>query len=139
MATRLSIVAGPFHFEAIFEVEQAPQTCAWFQGQLPFRSKVIHARWSGEAVWVPLGDLESGLPFENHTTHPSRGDLLFYPGGISETEILFAYRSSSFAARMGDLAGNHFLTVVSGGDRLAEFGNHVLWDGAQDIEFAELG
>jgi hypothetical protein len=139
MSDRLSIVAGPFRFEAIFEAENAPQTCAWFQDQLPFRSQVIHARWSGEAVWVPLGDLESGLPFQNHTTHPSRGDVLFYPGGISESEILFAYGSSSFAAKTGNLAGNHFLTVVSGRDRLAEFGNHVLWQGAQDVEFAVLG
>ena len=68
--------------------------------------------------------------------HPSRGDLLFYPGGLSETEILFAYGSASFAANTGDLAGNHFLTVVSGRDRLIEFGNHVLWQGAQEIEFA---
>jgi hypothetical protein len=139
MSNRLSIVAGPFHFEAILEAESAPLTCAWFRDQLPFRSKVIHARWSGEAVWVPLGDLESGLSFENHTTHPSRGDVLFYPGGISETEILFVYGSSSFAAKTGDLAANHFLTVVSGRDQLAEFGDHVLWQGAQDIEFAELG
>jgi len=134
--TPLRITAGPFEFEAAFEEEAAPLTCAWFRDQLPFRSKVIHARWSGEAVWIPLGDLESGLGFENHTVHPSRGDLLFYPGGLSETEILFAYGSASFAAKTGELAGNHFLTVVSGRDRLIEFGNHVLWQGAQDIEFA---
>ena len=136
---RLEIAAGPFVFAGVLETEDAPQTCAWFHEQLPFRSRVIHSRWSGEAVWVPLGDLESGLGYENHTIHPSRGDLLFYPGGISETEILFAYGSASFASKMGDLAGNHFITIVSGRERLTEFGNHVLWQGAQDIEFRAVG
>ncbi len=103
---------------------------------LPFTNKVIHSRWSGEAVWVPLGDLDLGLDFENHTRFPSRGDILLYPGGFSETEILFAYGSASFASKMGDLAGNHFLTVVEGQDELTEFGRTVLWDGAQDIVFS---
>ncbi len=86
-------------------------------------------------MWVPLGDFETGLEFENHTCHPSRGDILLYPGGFSETEILFAYGSSSFASKMGDLAGNHFLTVVEGQENLNDFGRLVLWEGAQDIEF----
>jgi len=135
---RVQIAAGDFVFEGEFETENAPQTSAWFQDQLPFQSKVIHARWSGEAVWVPLGDLESGLDSENHTVHPSRGDILFYPGGFSEAEILFTYGSASFASKMGELAGNHFMTIVSGRDRLAEFGNFVLWRGAQEIEFTAL-
>ena len=132
---RLTIATGPFAFEAELEVDHAPRTCAWFQGQLPFRSEVIHARWSGEAVWIPLGDLESGLMPENHTVYPSRGDLLFYPGGRSETEILFAYGSTSFASKAGPLAGNHFITIVSGRDQLTRFGDFVLRHGSQDIEF----
>ena len=71
---------------------------------------------------MPLGDLDLGLGFENHTRFPSRGDILLYPGGFSETEILFAYGSASIASKMGELAGNHFLTVVEGQDDLPEFG-----------------
>lgn len=89
-------------------------------------------------MWMPLGDLQSGLGFENHTIYPSRGDILFYPGGISEAEMLLAYGSTSFASKAGQLAGNHFITLVSGRERLYEFGNHVLWHGAQDIVF-DLG
>lgn len=135
---RVSISAGDFTFEGIFEFDDAPETCAWFRGRLPFVSKVIHARWSGEAVWVPLGDLVSGLGQENHTAHPSRGDILFYPGGVSETEILIVYGSASFASRMGPLAGNHFITITDGRGRLAEFGEHVLWHGAQPIRFSSI-
>ena len=135
---RISITAGAFTFEGVFEADDAPETCAWFGRNLPFVSKVIHARWSGEAVWVPLGDLVSGLSHENHTAHPSRGDILFYPGGISETEILIAYGSASFASKTGGLAGNHFITITEGRDQLPEFGEHVLWHGAQDITFASI-
>ena len=132
----LNIQAGPFSFRAKLEKENAPLTCARFMELLPFENKVIHSRWSGEAVWVPLGDFDTKLDFENHTVHPSRGDILLYPGGFSETEILFAYGSSSFASKMGDLAGNHFLTVTEGRENLEAFGKLVLWEGAQDIVFS---
>ena len=131
----LQIKAGPYTFKARLELENAPQTCQRFIKLLPFANKVIHSRWSGEAVWIPLGDFDTGLGFENHTSHPSRGDILLYPGGFSETEILFAYGSSCFASKMGQLAGNHFLTVIQGQENLEAFGKLVLWQGAQDIVF----
>jgi len=132
----LKIQAGPYEFTAKLEFERAPKTCARFLELLPFKNKVIHSRWSGEAVWVPLGDFDTKLDFENHTRFPSRGDILLYPGGFSETEILFAYGSSKFASKMGELAGNHFLTVTHGQENLQAFGRLVLWEGAQEIEFA---
>jgi hypothetical protein len=113
----------------------APQTLAAFLKLLPYRQKAIHVRWSGEAVWVPLGEFKLGVDFENHTSHPSMGDILFYPGGYSETEILIAYGSCCFASKMGQLAGNHFLTVVEGRERLRSVGVKTLWEGAQDVLF----
>lgn len=131
----LKISAGSYVFVARLEQESAPQTCAAFLSLLPFRNQIIHSRWSGEAVWIPLGDFQAGIGFENHTSHPSRGDLLLYPGGFSETEILFTYGSACFASKMGQLAGNHFLTVIEGAEQLYEMGRRVLWEGAQDITF----
>ena len=84
--TMLRITAGPYAFTARMEEADAPATCAAFRKLLPYRQKLIHARWSGEACWIPLGDFKLGVDFENHTSHPSRGDILFYPGGLSETE-----------------------------------------------------
>ena len=134
----LQIQAGPYTFKARLERERAPETCQRFVELMPFTNQVIHSRWSGEAVWIPLGDFDTGLGFENHTSHPSRGDILLYPGGFSETEILFAYGSSCFASKMGQLAGNHFLTVIEGRENLEAFGKLVLWQGAQDIVFELL-
>jgi len=131
-------VANLFVFKARLLTDRAPKTCAAFSALLPYRQRVIHARWSGEACWVPLGDYQLGVGYENHTSHPSRGDLLWYPGGISETELLFAYGSSHFASKVGVLAGNHFLDVFEGKERLEEMGRHVLYHGAQDIVFESV-
>jgi Protein of unknown function (DUF3830) len=136
--TRIRITAGPFSFVARLEEAAAPRTCARFATLLPYRQRIIHVRWSGEACWIPLGELDLGLGYENHTSYPAPGQVLLYPGGISETEILFAYGAVQFASKVGVLAGNHFLTVVEGNENLAGLGKKVLWEGAQDIEFAAL-
>ena len=133
--TMLRITAGPYIFTARMEEELAPDTCAAFLKLLPYRQKIIHARWSGEACWIPLGDFDLGVGYENHTSHPSRGDILFYPGGLSETEILVPYGSCRFASKVGQLAGNHFLTIVDGREHLPDLGRLCLWQGAQDILF----
>jgi len=135
----LTITAGEFAFKAEFERERAPKTVAAFEALLPFHSKIIHARWSGESAWIPLGDMDIGISREpeNATSHPAPGQILWYPGGLSETEILFPYGGALFASIVGQLAGNHFLTVVEGNARLRALGEHVLWNGALDIVFEE--
>ncbi len=133
--TMVTITVGPFIFAGCLEEEAAPKTCAVFRNLLPYHQKVIHVRWSGEACWIPLGDLDLGLSYENHTSHPSAGEMILYPGGISETEILLAYGGVSFASKVGQLAGNHFLTITQGRENLAALGKLVLWQGAQDILF----
>ena len=90
-------------------------------------------RWSGEGVWIPLGDLDLGLTYENHTSYPAPGQMIVYPGGISETEMLIAYGGVHFASKVGQLAGNHFITITSDLDKLYELGRAVLYEGAKDI------
>ena len=133
-STRILITAAGLRFVAETHPD-APLTVATFSKLLPYRQKLIHVRWSGEGCWVPLGDFQLGVGFENHTSHPSVGDILFYPGGYSETEIILAYGACSFSSRMGQLAGNHFLSIVEGREQLRELGRRVLWEGAQDVRF----
>jgi hypothetical protein len=133
--TFIRIKAGTFAFRAQLELEKAPKTCAKFQTLLPYRERIIHVRWSGEGCWIPLGDLNLDLSYENHTSYPAPGEIIVYPGGISETEILLAYGSVHFASKVGQLAGNHFLTITEGRENLQPLGEQVLWQGAQDIVF----
>jgi len=135
---RIRIKAAQFEFIARFESERAPQTCAKFQTMLPYKERIIHVRWSGEGCWIPLGGLDLGLKYENQTSYPAPGEIILYPGGISETEILLAYGSVCFASKVGQLAGNHFLTIIEGNDQLRPLGERVLWQGAQDILFEPL-
>src|ERR1700749_489586 len=118
----LHITAGPFKFQARFETKLAPKTCAIFEKLLPYVQKVIHVRWSGEAVWIPLGETDMGVPAENQTSFPAPGQMLLYLGGLSETEILLAYGGVCFASKVGQLAGNHFITVTSPLDDLPKLG-----------------
>jgi hypothetical protein len=67
--TLLRIKAGPFDFEARLEQEAAPRTCERFLGLLPYKQRIIHVRWSGEACWIPLGNTDFGLGFENATSY----------------------------------------------------------------------
>jgi hypothetical protein len=132
---RIRIKAARFEFIARFETERAPKTCAKFRDMLPYKERIIHVRWSGEGCWIPLGDLDLGLPFEDPTSYPAPGEIILYPGGVSETEILLSYGNVCFASKAGQLAGNHFLTIIEGRDQLRELGKCVLWQGAQDILF----
>lgn len=132
----VDITAGDYRFTARFEHERAPKTCEHFLGALPYQDRIIHVRWSGEGCWIPMGENHIDLPWEDATCYPPPGQFIFYPGGQSEVEILLAYGSVSFASKAGALAGNPFLTIVEGGERLAEMGRAILWGGALDIRFA---
>ena len=131
----IAITAGPYRFRARFEDQAAPKTCAKFRSLLPYSERIIHVRWSGEACWIPLGELDLGLTHENATSFPAPGHVLLYTGGFSETEILLAYGPVRFASKMGQLAGNHFLTITEGLQDLLPLGRLTLMQGAQPIIF----
>jgi hypothetical protein len=133
----LAITVGDLSFAGRLEEETAPATVAAFRRLLPLESRIIHARWSGEAAWIPFGDLDVGVGPESATCYPSPGELLLYPGGVSETEILFPYGHAAFKSKAGMLAGNHFATITEGLENLRELGRRVLWEGAQAIPLVE--
>ncbi|MFT5219792.1 MAG: hypothetical protein ACI9LO_003479 [Planctomycetota bacterium] len=127
-------IAGQ-RFDARFEDDKSPLTCAAFRKAMPFNSQVVHVRWSGEGIWIPLGDMDFDLGYEDATAYPAPGQVLLYPKGKSETEILIAYGSVHFASKAGTLAGNHFATITSDLDKLREIGVSTLWEGAKPIIF----
>ena len=133
----LSLEAGPYSFSVELETDASPHTVRAVQRLLPITSKLIHVRWSGEAGWVPMGDLDVGVGPENATSYPNPGELVLYPGGVSETELLIAYGYVNFASKAGQLAGNHFATVTAGASNLRQLGELILWHGAQDFMLSE--
>jgi len=48
-------------FKAVFEETKSPQSCLAFKKLMPFAGKVVHVRWSGEGMWIPLGDMDFDL------------------------------------------------------------------------------
>lgn len=133
----LSIRVGDLNFTARWEAD-APLTRDALRRLLPLRSKLIHCKWSGEGCWIPFGDEKLPVGYENHTSHPAPGEIIVYTGDISEGEILIAYGGVTFSSLLGQLAGNHFATIVEGNEQLKEMGRRVLWEGAQDIVIEEM-
>jgi hypothetical protein len=134
----LSIRVGDLNFSARWEPD-APLTRDAIRRLLPIKSKLIHCRWSGEGCWIPFGDTDVGVGYENHTSHPAPGDIIIYTGSLSEMEILIAYGAVMFSSKLGQLAGNHFATITTGREQLSEMGRRVLWQGAQEIVIEERG
>ena len=132
--TEVKVKIAGVEFPAVLEEEKAPKTCEVIKNMIPLKSRVIHVRWSGEAVWIPYGDERTGLDYENNTSYPRAGQMLLYIGGISEMEIILSYGYCNFASCSGQLSGNHFLTITDKLDELYEMGRKVLWEGAQEIE-----
>src|SRR4051812_14900694 len=135
--SQLIVHVGDFTFNGRFEEQLAPKTCAAFRKAMPFVSQAIHVRWSGEGVWMPLGDLDFGVGYENHTSYPAPGHIILYPGGISETEILLAYSGVHFASKVGHLAATHFTPLPPTLKSLPERGKPVLGKGAQGARIEE--
>ena len=133
----INIWIGEASFAAEFEFDKAPNTCNAFQSTLPFKSKLVQARWSGFSMWIPLGDREFNVGYEAPLSYPAPGQILLYPGGISEVEILIPYGPTRFACKAGQLAGNHFLTILNGNQKLEAIGERVLWEGAMPVRFEE--
>ena len=128
----LSLRIGERTFAARLE-PSAPRSANWLRRKLPIQDTALHARWSGEAAWVRLGE-PINLPPENVTAYPAPGAMLLYPGGISEPELLIPYGACAFASRAGMIAGNHVATVVEIGDNLRAAGLATLMDGAQPFQ-----
>lgn len=123
-------------FLARLRLDIATRSCARLEKLLPYHGKVIHARWSGEALWSPMTVVwpsEEALPPENATSCPAPGEGLLYAGEQSEPELLIAYGPSSFAGKSGPLAGNPVIAIEDRLTRLAELGCEILWRGAMDI------
>jgi len=132
----MNIEIDGYKFDAVFEELNSPNTCEVFRKVIPFEAQVVHVRWSGEGMWIPLGEMDFAVKLEDATSYPTPGQVLLYPKGKSETEILIAYGSVHFASKAGSLAGNHFATITSDLEKLKEIGVSTLWEGSKSIIFS---
>lgn len=132
----LALKIGTERFRARLRRELAPRSCECLLSLLPYSGNVIHARWSGEALWSPLsGTLppELRLPPENARHQPAPGEVLLFAGQRSEPELLIVYGRSRFASAAGALEGNPVLSIEDGLERVAQLGREVLWNGAKPL------
>jgi len=129
--TSLIVETDERSFEGPLFPEEAPESVAALETLLPLSTDLLHVRWSGHATWIPLDDdAVSGLPRENCTVYPSRGDVLLYPGYRNEPELLFACGPTCFKSPAGEQAGNHVATLEASRTELAAIEERTLQEGA---------
>ena len=136
-ATVLELEIGSARFAAALRRDLAPNSCECLLSLLPYRGTVVHARWSGEALWSPLaGAWPAGrcLAPESATCAPKAAEVLLYGGDLSEPELLIAYGTARFAGKTGLLRGNPVLTIADPLAALTELGRSVLWKGAATLQ-----
>lgn len=135
--TRVLLVAGPFEFAGTLERESAPVAAAWLSKQFPLNGALQHARWSGEAAWLPLSGAPQLLP-ENATAHPRPGQILLYTGVISQAELLIPYGACAFACKAGTLAGSPVITLDGPLEDLRALGDLLLTKGTQPLTLSHF-
>ena len=83
---------------ARLETQLAPKSSAKFQSMLPLDTQIIQARWSGEAAWIPFGELDLDLGYDLlHFEHVGTGEHRF--DGVE-------LRGSGFSAQDLTLGGS---------------------------------
>ena len=137
----VTVSVGGLVFTAAPNFTACPETATAFIKAVPQlgRHLLIQARWSGEAGWAPLGNFSLNTTVESGTSLPAPGQLLFYPHGISETEILFPFGVARFGSKFGPLIGSPFLTIVQGQEQYLEMARRLEYDGAQELFFGLKG
>jgi hypothetical protein len=137
-ALTIVLEIGELRFNGRLESTAAPKSIAWLSARLPLQGVALHARWSGEAVWMPL-EHDVALDAENAVTHPHPGQILLYAGPKSVPELLIPYGFCVFACRAGSLVGNHVITLENDSPGLGSMGHALLYKGAQLLRLRLAG
>jgi hypothetical protein len=112
-------------------MDTAPEPVDALQEVTTLESKLIHVRWSGNAVWIEIDEVDlPELPREIHTVYHSRGDVLLYFGYRNVQEILRSCGPTCFKSQAGELADNHVATLDATPEELVALENRTLYDGA---------
>lgn len=130
--SRVLLAVGSYRFTGTVEHGTAPLAAAWLLKQFPLRGALQHARWSGEAAWLPLGDAPQLVP-ENATAHPRPGQILLYAGIASQAELLIPYGACAFASKAGTLAGSPVITLDGSLEDLVALGSLLIAKGTQNL------
>ena len=139
--SRVRVSIGARSWQGRLRRELAPRSCALLEGLLPYQGEVLHARWSGEAVWAPLAAVWPPgfvLPPERATGRPAPGQILLFGGEGRESELLLPYGPCRFASKFGRQAGNPVLSLEGAVGDLADAGEAILREGASELRIEPL-
>ena len=124
-------------FVARGEEELAPKTVAAFKASLPLDDRIIHCRWSGSPTGSRGATATSGSARRTRPRTRTRASSRSIRAGERDRAAL-SVRLLLVRVEGRPSVGDHFATLVEGGEQLPELGRLTLWEGAQQITFREL-
>lgn len=139
--SRVHVTIGQRSWPARLRRDLSPLSCALLESLLSYRGEILHARWSGEALWAPLTPVWPPgrvLAPESATARPRPGDILLYGAERGEPELLFPYGVCRFANNAGRLAGNPVLSLEGDLSLFAQAGEAILRGGATQLRIEPL-
>ena len=78
MAQRIALeFARGGRVRAVLLADKAPKTCAAIWSRLPHEAEVLHARWAGREIFLPI-PLPDKPPMENLTNRVSAGEIIYF-------------------------------------------------------------
>ena len=104
---QLIVHAGDFKFDARFEEQLAPKTCAAFRRAMPFESQMVHVRWSGEASGCRSAISISASATRTTRAIRRRARSSSIPAASARPRSCWPTARCTSPARWARLAGNH--------------------------------
>lgn len=114
---------------ARIESDEAPDYSGFLLDCLPAEGRVLHAKWGGEEVWMPLSKAPKSRP-DNLTILPSKGEILLVTPEPGACDLAIWYGRGWCFGASGFVPGCHVATVTRDLPALMRAGRAVLESGA---------
>ena len=132
MKIKITIVRGNVSVVANLDDKAAPALVKTLVEKLPIKSQLFHARWCGNEIWAPIGEVNN-YQGENLTIFPAIGEILIVPAGKDKCNLGIWYGKGWCFGPEGYIPGSIVGKIETDITEFAKAANDVLLQGVDEI------